>query len=360
MVERAFLQFRARSRFNSLDGLRCLCIVAVLWHHGPIWAAMSNGPQVLERGFLGVDFFFVLSGFLITTLLLREAAREGRFSLRAFYWRRFLRIVPVYFLLVTGVSILFVLVKGQTQYAEMVPFYYLFLANFLIGAIPFLTPMWSLAVEEQYYLVWPLLLRRLPDRAVLPVLGLLIAANVAGIMGAFAPLGLRAFDIGPLHIALPNATYAPILLGSALAVVLHDPRGFARLNALFGARGAAPVLFALLLILCEVLPADLRGLPNLAIHLVMTAMLAALVLREDNGLAPVLRLRPIARTGEVSYGIYLYHSIGLWMANALLPHLGLGTPWAVQLVYPLISILIAEISFRTLEAWFRGLRARSQ
>ncbi|MGV8988695.1 MAG: acyltransferase family protein [Cypionkella sp.] len=352
-----FAAFRARNRYGSLDGLRFLCIVAVLWHHGPIWGALANGPRILGRGFLGVDFFFVLSGFLITTLLLREQAFRGRFSLRAFYWRRFLRIIPVYFLLVSAASVWFVLVKGQGQYAQLVPFYYLFLANFLTADIPLLAPTWSLSVEEQYYFIWPLLLGLLPSRTVLPVLGLLVAVNVAGIMGAFAPLGIHAIDIGPLHLALPAATYAPILMGSALAVILRGPQGFAWCHAVLGSRAAAPALLALLLVLVSVLPADLRGLPNLAIHLVMTALLAALVLREDNGLAAVLRLRPVARVGEVSYGIYLYHLIGLQLATMLMPRLGLGMPWAVQIVYPLISILIAEISYRSLEAWVRRYRS---
>ena len=355
-----FGAFLARSRFGSLDGLRFLCILAVLWHHGPIWGSLTNGSQFLGqflgRGFLGVDFFFVLSGFLITTLLLREQNRRGRFSLRAFYWRRFLRIIPVYFLLVTAASVWFVLVKGEWQYAGLVPFYYLFLANFLTSDVPLLAPTWSLSVEEQYYLIWPFLLSFLSARLVLPVLGVLVAINVAGIMGAFAALGLHAVDIGPLHLALPSATYAPILLGSALAVILRRPRGFAGFQVAFGSRAAAPVLLGILLVLGAVLPADLRGLPNLALHLVMAAMLAALVLREDNGLAAVLRLRTIARVGEVSYGIYLYHLIGLQLASMLMPRLGLGSPWAVQIVYPLISILIAEISFRSLETWVRRYR----
>lgn len=352
----AFSTFRARRRFGSLDGLRCLCILAVLWHHGPIWEAWPEGPRLLSRGFLGVDFFFILSGFLITTLLLREAATKGQFSLRGFYWRRLLRIVPIYFLLVTVVSAWFVWGKGQREYAELVPFYYLFLANFLTSSIPLLAPTWSLAVEEQYYLVWPLLLRSLPQKAVLPVLALLIAMNVAGIMGAFAGLGIHALDVGPLHLALPNATYAPILMGSALAVILHDSRGFTWLHAGLGGWLTAPALLALLLVLVQILPEDMRGLPNLATHLVMTALLASLILREDNGLAPLLRLRPIARVGEVSYGIYLYHLIGLWVATSLLSHLGLGTPWGVQLSYMVVSVLIAEISYRTIEAWFRRFR----
>lgn len=354
----AFSRFQSTSRFALLDGLRCLCILAVIWHHGPLstalpWAAMP----LAGRGFLGVDFFFVLSGFLITTLLLREESARGFFSLRGFYWRRILRIVPVYFFVVTAAVLWFVILKGNWQWLPQVPFYYLFLTNFLHDRVPLLAPTWSLSVEEQYYLVWPLVLQLVPRRRVLAVLAGLIAANVLGIMGAFEVLGLHAFDLGPLRIALPNATYAPILMGSALALLLQNPRGFAVLSRLFGWREAAPVLFAVILVLMVILPDDLRGLPNLALHLAMSAALASLVLREDQWLAPVLAWRPVARVGEISYGIYLYHLIGLQLATMMLEPMGWTSLWGKLVLYTLISILLAEVSYRTLEAWARGLRS---
>jgi peptidoglycan/LPS O-acetylase OafA/YrhL len=352
----AFADYSDRSRFKTLDGLRCLCIMAVLWHHGPIWGAMTGAPILLGRGFLGVDFFFVLSGFLITTLLLRETARNGRFSLGNFYRRRILRIIPVYFFVVTAVSAYFVLVKGEWAYAELVPYYFLFLANFLTTDIPLLAPTWSLSVEEQYYLVWPLLLMVLPGRLVLPVLAALVALNVAGIMGVLSALGLSSLDLGPLRIALPNATYAPILMGSALAVLLHDRRGFAALFTLLGHRSAPVVLLILLVGLAAVLPADLRGLPNLAIHLAMTACLASLVVREDHQLAPILSWRPAARVGTISYGIYLYHLIALHGVTALTSHFDVSAPWLGLLTYIALSIVISEVSYRTLETWFQRLR----
>lgn len=166
----AFKAYRDTTRFGSLDGLRFLCILAVLWHHSPLTPIYLDQLQLAGRGFAGVDFFFVLSGFLITTLLLREEAEKGGFSLRGFYWRRILRIVPVYFLVVTLVAVYFIGWKGQGQWSELLPYYYLFLSNFLVGDIPLLDPTWSLAVEEQYYLIWPLTLLILPRRWVAPVL----------------------------------------------------------------------------------------------------------------------------------------------------------------------------------------------
>jgi peptidoglycan/LPS O-acetylase OafA/YrhL len=354
-AESAYLAYRAQSRFGSLDGLRCLCILAVIWHHSPWWTAMTDAPRLLQRGFVGVDFFFVLSGFLITTLLLREEEAKGRFSLRGFYWRRALRILPVYFFVVTAVALYYIGVKGQTDYLSILPYYYVFLSNFLAEHIPLLSPTWSLAVEEQYYLIWPLALLILPRRWVPWLLALAIALNVAGAMGV---LGLSAAVIGPLQFSLPNSTYAPILIGSVLALMLNSHRGFSALWPVLGSRLAAPATLVMVVILLQILPDDLRGLPNLALHLAMALALAALVMREDHLLSRAMGWRPVARVGEISYGIYLYHLIALHVATVATAKLGIGAGPVVLLTYATISVVMAEISDRTLERFFRRFRGR--
>ena len=119
--EQVFERYRAQTFFGSLNGIRFVCIFMVLWHHSPLSALYLDVNRVFGRGFVGVDFFFVLSGFLITTLLLREERHTGRISLVGFYKRRLLRIVPVYFLVVTAVSAYFVLWKGREELAPLVP-----------------------------------------------------------------------------------------------------------------------------------------------------------------------------------------------------------------------------------------------
>ncbi|MBR9649789.1 acyltransferase [Thalassobius aquimarinus] len=352
---RAFQTYRATTRFGSLDGLRCLSILAVLWHHSPLTPAYLDDLQLAGRGFAGVDFFFVLSGFLITTLLLREETVKGSFSLRGFYTRRILRIVPVYFLVVTLAAAYFIGWKGQGKWAELLPYYYLFLSNFLVGDIPLLDPTWSLAVEEQYYLIWPLILLILPRRWIVPALLLAIALNVAGGAGALARLGIEAFDIGILHIALPTATYAPILMGSLLAVIMHTPRGFAAVHAICGPRPAAVLWMLAVLLSLQFLPFDLNGWPNLVLHMAMMLTLASLVVREDNGLFAVLGWGPVRRIGQVSYGIYLYHLFALHFATVGLAALGVVNGWAIFVCYTAVSVLIADLSFRLFETRFLAL-----
>ncbi len=352
-ADAAFEAYRARSRFGNLDGLRFICIFMVLWHHNPM--VPSDVMQLFGRGFLGVDFFFVLSGFLITTLLLRETARTGKFSMRNFYIRRLLRIVPVYFFVVTCVALYYIGVDGRTELIRLLPYYYLFLSNFLTEHIPLLTITWSLSVEEQYYMLWPLALLLLPPRFLGPACLILIALNVAGAMGLF---GTSPLTFGPLRIALPTATYAPIIMGSLAALWLHKPASFARLYALTSAR-PTPVLLGLFLIaFLQFGPENVEGLPNLVIHASMTLLLVSLVVREDTLLTPFLTLPFVARVGVVSYGIYLYHLIALDVVMRLSAAMG-GLPSGVVLIcYSLLAYLVAEISFRTLEAWFQRFRPR--
>ncbi len=350
-------RYIATRHFGSLDGLRFICIAAVIWHHTPIWPRLTDISVFFARGHVGVDFFFVLSGFLITTLLLREEATKGSFSLKAFYWRRILRIIPIYFLVVSVAAFYAIVIKGYTDQLAILPYYFLFLSNFLaVEDIGFLSITWSLALEEQYYMLWPALLLLTPRRWIVTVLVVMIAVNILGAMEVFRLIGIYPVEVAHLRLQISGATYAPILMGSLAAIMLHRPAGFAALRPLTTFRGAALVWFTALLVALAVFPVALEGLPNLVVHSLMTLMLISLVIREDNTMAPVMKLPPIARVGQISYGIYLYHLFALAIVSKALEVLGItGTGWVLPLYFAL-SIGIAEISFRTYEAWFMRFR----
>lgn len=351
--------YLATRHFGSLDGLRFIAISAVIWHHTPIWAGLTDVSVLFARGHTGVDLFFVLSGFLITTLLLREETARGAFSLRAFYWRRALRIIPIYFLVVSVAGFYAIVIKGRTEDLAILPYYYLFLSNFLkVEDIGFLAPTWSLSMEEQYYMLWPALLLLVPRRWILPVLVALILANVLSALGLFEWLGLLPIDGRYLRFDVCCTTYAPILMGSLCALLLNSPAGYAALRPLTGFRAAPWLWFALLLVALAGFPGALEGIPNLVVHTLMCLLLVSLVIREDNAMAPLLRLRPIERIGQISYGIYLYHLFALAIVTKAFEVMGF-TSWGwVLLLYYALAILIAEISFRTYEAWFLRLRRR--
>lgn len=357
----AYQQYRDVRFFGSLNGLRFLCIFAVMWHHSPAREVADNSFRLLARGFLGVDFFFVLSGFLITTLLLREEARHGTFSLKAFYWRRALRIIPVYFLVVTAVSAYFILVDGRWDKLPTLPYYYLFFSNMLISDMPLLTITWSLSVEEQYYLMWPALLLFLPavGRMRSLVLVGLITFCILSAAGWLSWMGVRPIrtEVALWHI--PTTGYAAILMGSLAAVSLNHPRGFAALYRLLGGYWAPVVSFAALIGVIYFAPGVLTGWPNLFVHGAMTLCLISLVVREDHVLSGVFSSRPIARIGEISYGLYLYHLIGRHIGVEVAERLGLSPMaeiWVSTIIFVPLSIMIAEISFRTFERYFLSFK----
>ena len=342
-----FARYQATRTFGSLDGLRAVSILAVLWHH----AEVGPGGSVLgARGFLGVDLFFVISGFLIVTLLLRERRRTGTISLKGFYIRRFLRIFPAYYLMLAVVGLTAWLLPGQTsgEVLRDLPFALLYVSN-LVPMHPLLAITWSLSTEEQFYLVVPVL-----EKASGRVFPLLLPALYVLVM-------LPSFGFWPgLHLPefFRQTTFGPILLGVMLAHVLDRPAGFAALWRLLGHRLAAPLAAGLVVLTLFQPQADLSGWPRLVIHWAMAALLVACAVREDHRLAPVLRFWPLKRIGTVSYGIYLYHLLVLHFANKALRALGIASHPAAFLADTLGTWALAEASYRLFEVRVLALKSR--
>ncbi len=330
-------RFRSTKYFGSLDGLRALAIVAVVWHH-------TTGPErtvdVAERGFLGVDMFFVLSGFLITTILLRETERTGDISLRRFYARRSLRIFPLYYGLVLASFAGSYVMSGfhfEGVRESIVPLL-LYMVNWFPTASLFFVA-WSLAAEEQFYLVWPPLQKLLGFFALIP-LGLFVVANQLvnfGFLFADQREGMDMLEI----------TFTPICFGVFAAYLLNYR--FAQAWAVLGHRLAAP-LSGLILIGLLVLPSDetsLVGMHRLAIHVLMTTWLITLVIREDHVLAGLLKLPMLVRLGVVSYGMYLFHMFVIHVVVEMLGVLELSVTLFVAVT--VATYVVSEISFRLFE-----------
>jgi peptidoglycan/LPS O-acetylase OafA/YrhL len=233
--------FLATKTFGSLDGLRALSIIAVLWHHTHEGIA---GLAATGRGFLGVDLFFVISGFLIVTLLLRERRRAGSISLRRFYVRRFLRIFPPYYamLAIVAAAAFLKLGNGSAAIRHDLPYAVLYVSN-LVQMQSLLLITWSLAVEEQFYLIVPTIERYLrPGLLVALLAGAYVLVSLPP-FGLFAGLDLPSF--------FRETTFGPILLGVMLAHLLDHPRGY-RLASRALAHPASPlVAVALVLLACS-------------------------------------------------------------------------------------------------------------
>jgi peptidoglycan/LPS O-acetylase OafA/YrhL len=297
LAGKEYARFAKTKTFGSLDGLRAIAILAVVWHHA---GAVVPGWQITGRGFLGVDLFFIISGFLIVTLLLREQRRTSTVSLQNFYIRRILRISPPYYLMLLVVGTVAFLKPGGTTSEAVkrdLPYAFLYLSN-LVPMHSQLAITWSLSVEEQFYIVVPTVVKYV--RRALPFL-----LPLAYVLVCLPPFGV--FPALRLPAFFRETTFGPIMLGAILAYVLNEPRGFSSVSR-FGGWRLAPFIALGLVFAAASHPAeDISGWPRLGAHWAMLALVASCVVREANILAPLLSLWPMRRIGVVSYGIYLYH-----------------------------------------------------
>lgn len=338
----------------ALDGLRAIAVLMVLaFHAGLPWAV---------GGFLGVDVFFVLSGFLITRLLLEERDGTGRIAILRFYGRRALRLFPALFalLLVAGASALLWLETPQrdwvlrdlwTTAAYQINWWRVFAPREALALSP-LDHTWSLAIEEQFYLLWPISL------AALARLGGPRAVALGAAAGALGSALLRALlweSGGITRTYFGLDTHADgLLVGAAFAAVTlstlpaRAPRR-AALRAIgpAGQRAIGPA--ALLLVLGS---AGFVQLEAGALHragYVAFALLVVLVIAdvlEGGLLARVLAAPPLVWIGRVSYGLYLWHWPVWWTLRFAAPSLGAGVTLAI---YVATSFALAALSHRLIE-----------
>ena len=341
-------EYRARRTFGSLDGIRALSILAVVWHHAH---GGFDSIAISLRGFLGVDMFFVLSGYLIVTLLLRENDRSGEINLSKFYARRTLRIFPLYYAVIFATLALVVL-KPESSVAgpfrEELPYLVSYTSNWVHSA-SILAIAWSLATEEQFYLLWPPIekyARRFLPLLLAAALGINQAMNFGLLDGMLESL------LGPGHATLEilNSTFTPILLGVALSHAMHGANGFAWTRRLAGFAGAPLVALAALVAACSWPTADISGLPRLGMQLAMVWLLATVVVREQHALRPVMRFGPLVRIGVISYGMYLLHMFALHGARVLEGRLLGEQPLARFALCTAITYVLAELSFRLFES----------
>jgi peptidoglycan/LPS O-acetylase OafA/YrhL len=353
----SYEEFSARRAFGSLDGIRCFSILAVVWHHTVSGAAWLPATQ---RGFLGVDMFFVLSGFLITTLLLRERDRSQTISLRRFYARRALRIFPVYYALLALTTAVLVVVTPtapmRAPFMTELPYYLTYTANW-VELHTLLAIAWSLAAEEQFYLVWPPIEKLVP-RAAVALLLLVIGINELVNFRVVNAAMLSPLRLEPDKLPMLQATFTPICLGVLLAHVLRSRGGYAHASRLLSSRCASLVALAAIVALASVPSGDIAGWQRLSIQLSMAALLCACVLREQHALAGVLRSRWISRIGVVSYGMYLFHPFARHAAEALLRKAAIDFPLALFGTCLCLTVAIAELSYRFFEGPFLRFKER--
>lgn len=350
--------------------LRFFAFLAVFFHHAlPRQAAhyLDNGfsptatawlLDAKEAGAYGVDLFFVLSSYLITELLLREHAARGEFSVRAFYIRRALRIWPLYFtFLAVTVFVIPRIFSDENFGPKYVVSFALFFGNWVcaIYGLPFsvASPLWSISVEEQFYLGWPLLLLLFGIHRIRQL-------AIGMIVVALATRGLlAALDVE--HPGVWCNTFArldSIAAGALLAVSLNgrSPEIKYVLRCLF----IAVAVVGLVLVARFLRQDGPLSIVTYSATALAGVMLLAAVLHTN---ARILLLRPfswLVYLGRISYGLYVFHLLAL----ALLPRLfmsvfGVAPAFEQRIVLSfLLTVALAAASYKWLEQPFLKLKTR--
>lgn len=330
-------RFRGQRYFPALDGIRAVAIILVFTAHvgyTAFWRTFFGGN--------GVTVFFVLSGFLISTLALREEDRRGALSLKSFYIRRLFRIYPMYLVVL---ALYCVLVYGaglaaarRGLFTEQLPYYLLgfpehdFFQFHALASAPPYAGAWSIGIEEKFYLVWPLL-------GFVALRGALrariVTCLIAGVLFAAAPLG---WDGG---IYLFN--YVFIVLGALMALLLHNRPSCERLRPL----GYRPILLGLFAAFVGlqffIVAYNERNEALLLIDGVVIALALVGVVLSSGRESRWLRSRPMVFLGQISYVFYLTHNFALNLVE--------GSPLGQKDLLHSLGDVVVAFALAVLIAW---------
>ena len=358
----------------ELDSLRFFAFFAdFLWHLHPVPGWVISAPHknaietlavaVWQAGEFGVDLFFTLSAFLITELLTREKSRFGGVDIRSFYVRRILRIWPLYYGFLAALYLALAILPGAQVPWRALPGFAVFLGNFVMYRGMFvplsLGILWSVSLEEQFYLLWPWVVSRLSRR------GLLVVAILVWLFSIVSRWRLIGLGVPPRAIWWNSfARLDPLAIGVLLSVWL----GGSRLDRFHSARRVVAIVAVLLIVgagYCS--PREDNGA---AIRIMLAYPLGALgcggvVLaalgtgsRPDSWIVtPVLRY-----LGRISYGLYVFHATMLILTLRLLHGLQHSVAYSgiVTVVALTLTIGVAAASYQWLEKPFLKLKTRFQ
>ena len=371
---------RPTRHIRSIDGLRALAVIAVaLYHLGFAW---------IPGGFLGVDLFFVISGYVITRLLLDNIETANGLDLRGFYAGRARRLLPglAFLLIMSTLLIALFAPDAITRFLQDIPFSITGLNNWrlvalhqdyfqAVGRPPLLQHTWSLAVESQYYLLWPLVLvfiwKYFGKKNVARVaLFIGLSSGVALFLNSIRIDSAVAMQIS--HIYFGTDTHSiGLFLGSSLAV-FWIPQN---LNKEISERAQDFVdgmgimgFFGLLCCFFFVSESN-TSLYRIAFPLAALCGCATLIsiVHPASRFAPIMRNRVLTWIGERSYGIYLWHWVIFQITR---PSIDIaGAAWALDIARILVVLAMADISLRYIEIpvrsgavaqWLRGMKYRSK
>jgi peptidoglycan/LPS O-acetylase OafA/YrhL len=348
--------------FSGFDPLRFFAAALVVLSHATITSTNLTGMAfdlpVFHKGGLAVEFFFTLSGFLITYLLLCELKKSATIDIKAFYYRRVFRIWPLYFIIVlSGFLILGFLYPALyhqnyftfTSMSQGLMLYIFFLPNYAAMAykVGLLYPLWSIGVEEQFYLMWAPIIKYL-KRFMIPAIGTVIVVSAA--LSAFAHFHYSPDDKTGMFIT--TLKFHCMGMGGIFAYYFYH-----RTNSPNGLLQQSWLQYALqALTLMAILSSFSSGLPVLD-ELVRSIIFSGLLLTvASRNMQQPARTGVLNYLGKISYGIYMYHMLVDYILRTVIAKTPLATMTnghSFLVVYFLallaVTILLAGVSYRFLE-----------
>lgn len=337
-------------RVESLDGLRAFAVLMVMYAHVPHIAGagyFNKLPYSFRFGYLGVDIFFVLSGFLITSILISEK-KKGIFSFRVFYLKRALRIFPIYYLLIIILGI-------SWSWNGMLP-NALYVSNYYFAYNHNLHPLrhtWSLSVEEHFYLVWPVVLHYFSLKNAEVIIKYILPA-VAIISAVVTVLIVEPKLASDLIYRGTQYRMLSLSTGAFLAFRPNLIKTIKPLNCIF----AAAVIF----FIYRKVESIEKPLFNLLLLTPVSTLIFIFAFRANdytNWLKKIFVNPVISYTGKISYGLYLYHFPVLFFFGLTPNQIHREPiPWQTMLLPVFLTFLIAALSFGLIEKNFLRMKTK--
>ncbi len=361
---------KPRIYFENLDGLRFLCFLSVFFYHSfhtinplilqnPIYNFIKK--NLFGNGNLGVNFFFVLSGFLITYLLIEEKRQNIQINIKNFWIRRMLRIWPLFYFSVFFGFVIFPAIKhffNQVSSETADPFFYIFFINnfdFIKKGLPdssILGVLWSVAIEEQFYLIWPIIVYIFPLKKLWIPLVIIIILNVI----------FRAkFDDYLAHEYHTLSCIGDMIIGALGAWFIYISTNFKKTieNLPKGLIGVLYAIFFIIFFFREEVFYVNHGV-RIFERLIIAIVILLIILEQTYSKQSFYKMSEfiiISKLGSITYGLYCLHFIGILITITLTEKFGLNTSlWQVIILETSLSlavtIIISKLSYNYFEMPF--------
>lgn len=377
--------------FPGLNGIRFLGAAAIIFIHVELAKVLlgSNASESAMHalnawGWVALNSFFVLSGFLISYLLLVEKARIGTVGIKNFYIRRMLRIWPLYYLLtflgffifprIAFFDVAYLSDQLGADFSTKLALFLFLIPQFstaLFPPLPHISQLWSIGVEEQFYLVWPLCIRF--SKNILRTILIVMLAVVTGKACFFLLANMFAQSVffRSLAYVIALSRFECMLIGATAAYLVFTKHGILTLMYRASTLAISIVLLPLFLLVVPgsfIEGAALFGVPGLIINVLSALFFAVVIINVATNPRSFLKLENAALNylGKISYGIYMYHVVIVVFVIRAATHFGFGLPEhlgvvggaGVFLAVLALTIAISALSYKIFENPFINLKAR--